>query len=70
MGVSEKGWEWRLGEIFNKIEIIKPKISLINYIDTPPNPNINNILAITDSGENTHLARQATHTMAPVIMEN
>ena len=69
MGVSEKGCEWWLGEIFNKIEIIKPKISLINYIDTPPTPNITNILAITDSGANTHLARQATPKMDPVIME-
>ena len=34
MGGSEKGCQWRLGEIFNKIEISKPKISLINYIDT------------------------------------
>ena len=70
MGVSEKGCEWWLGAIFNKIEISKPKISWINYINTPPNPNITNILAITDSGANIHLARQATPTMYPVIMEN
>ena len=70
MGGSEKGCEWRLGAIFNKIEISNPKIILINYIDTPPNPNITKMLAITDSGTNIHLARQATLTMSPVIMEN
>ena len=70
MGGSEKGYEWRLGAIVNKIEIGNPKISLINYIDTPPNTNSNNILAITDYGANIHLEKQATPTMDPLIMEN
>ena len=48
----------------------KPKISLINYIDTPHNPTITNMIAIADSGANIHLSRQTTHTMAPVITEN
>ena len=47
-----------------------PKTSLLNYIDTPPNPNITNMLAIADSGANIHLARQATPTMASIKMEN
>ena len=47
-----------------------PKISLINYIDTPPNPTSTNMLAIADSGVNIHMARQATPTMALVIMDN
>ena len=70
MGGSEKGCEWRFGEIVNKVENSNPKFSLINYIDTPPNPTSTNILAIVDSGANKHLARQATPTIAPVIMEN
>ena len=70
MGGSEKECEWQLGKIFNKFEISNPKISLINYIDTPSNPNINNMLPIVDSGANIHLAKQATHTMDPVIMYN
>ena len=70
MDGSEKGREWRLGAIVNTIEISKPKIILINYIDTPPNNNSTNMLAIADSGENIYLARQATPTMAPVMMEN
>ena len=70
MGGSEKVFEWRLGAIGNKIEISNPKISLINYIDTPPNPTNTNMLEIEDSGVNIHIARQATPTMAPVIMEN
>ena len=68
MGGSEKGCEWRLGAIVNKIEISNRKISLINYIDNPPNPTSTNMLANSDSGANTHLSRQATPTMAPVIM--
>ena len=44
MGSSEKECEWRLWAIFNKIKISKPKISSINHIDTPPNPNSTNIL--------------------------
>ena len=53
MGGSEKGCEWRLGAIVNKIEICNPKIGLINCIATPPNPTSNNMVAITDSGANT-----------------
>ena len=52
----------------NKIKISTPKISLINCIDTTPNPPSNNMLAITDSGANIHLEKQATTTMDPVIM--
>ena len=70
MGGIEKGCEWRLGAIFDKIETGNPEISLINYIDNLPNPTINNMPAITDSGANIHLAKKATPTMAPVIMEN
>ena len=70
MGGSEKGCQWRFGEIFNKIEISKPKISLINYIDTPPNPTSTNMLEIEDSGANINLSRQATHILAPVIVKN
>ena len=44
MGVSEKEREWRLGAIDNKIKISNPKISLINHIDTPPNPTSTNML--------------------------
>ena len=70
MGGGENGCEWRLGAIHNKIEVLNPKISLINYIDTPPNPNNNNMPAITDSGATIHLERQATPTMAPLIMSS
>ena len=70
MGGSEKGCEWRLGEIVNKIEISNPKISFIHYIGIPHNPTSTNILAIADSDANIHLARQATPTISPVIMEN
>ena len=70
MGGSEKGFEWQLGEIFNIIEICSLKTSLINYIDTPPNQTSNNMLAISDSGANIHISKQATPTMSPVIMEN
>ena len=45
-----------------------PIISLIIYIDTLPNPNINNILAIADSGANIHLSKQAVLTMDHVVM--
>ena len=48
MGKSEKGCEWQLGVIFNKIEISNPKISLIYFIDTPPNTSSNNIPEIAD----------------------
>ena len=49
---SEKSCEWRLGTIVHKIEISNPKISLINYIDTPSNPTSSNMLAIADLGAN------------------
>ena len=70
MGDSEKGCEGRLGAIVNKIEISNPKISLIKYIDTPPNPTRTNMLEIADSGVNKHLTIQVTPTMALVIMVN
>ena len=70
LGGREKGCEWRLGEAMNKIEIRNPKISLINCINTPPNPTSNNILEIADLGANIHLSKQATTTMSPVIMSN
>ena len=52
----------------NKIKIISPKISLIDFIVTPNNPPSNNMLAIADSGANIQLGKQATTKMAPVIM--
>ena len=70
MGGNEKGCEWRLGAIVNKIKIINPKISLINHIYTPPNSTNNNMLAIIDYGPNIHISRQATPKMAPVLMDN
>ena len=54
----------------NKIEINKPKISLINCIGNPPNYPSKKLLAITDSGANIRLAIQSTTTMAPVIISN
>ena len=62
MGGSEKGCEWWLGAIFNKIEISNLKISLINYIHTPPNPTITDMLTIENLGTNIHLARKTTPT--------
>ena len=56
--------------IDNNIKISNPKVSLLNHVDTPPNSTSTNMLAIEDSGENIHLARQATPTMAAVIMDN
>ena len=70
MGGSDKGCEWRLGAIVNKIEIINLKISLINHINTPHSPTSTNMLAVADYGANIHIARQSTPTMAPVIMDN
>ena len=67
---SEKGREWRLGAIDNKVEISNPKISVINHIDTPPNPTSIIMLATAYSGSNIHPARQATPKMDPVIMED
>ena len=55
MGNIEKVCMWQLEATVNKIEIINPKISFINYINTPPNPSIDNMLAIVDSGANIHL---------------
>ena len=52
----------------NKIEMSTPKLSLINNIETPTNYPSNQTLAITDSGANTHLSKQATKTMTPVIL--
>ena len=57
MGGSEKGCEWWLGAIVNKIEISNPKISLIYYIDTPPNSTSDNMLAIADSDANIQLEK-------------
>ena len=37
LGGSKNRCKWRLGVIINKIEIINPKISLINCIGNPPN---------------------------------
>ena len=54
----------------NKIGISNPKISLMDFIDTPPNPPSNSIIAIVDSGANIHLAKQATNITAPVKMSN
>ena len=67
---SEKGCELRLRAMNNKIKMTNPKINLINLINTSPNPTSTNMLAIIDNGENIHLARQATPTMAPVMMYN
>ena len=47
-----------------------PKISLINHIDTPPNPTSTNMLEIVYLGANIYLERQATPTTYPVMMEN
>ena len=58
MGGSEKGCEWRLQAIVNKIKMSNPKISLINDINTPPNHTSNNILEITDLGANIHLKKK------------
>ena len=54
----------------NKIEISHPKISFKNCIDTPPITTIKNMLKIAYSGANIHLTKQATTSMAPVIMSN
>ena len=47
-----------------------PKIILINCIGTPPNYPSKNTLAIADLGTNIHPSKQATRTMAPVIISN
>ena len=41
----------------NKIEISNPKISLIHFIDTSPNPPSTNMLENVDSGVNIHLLK-------------
>ena len=69
MGGSEKGCDWQLGVMVNKIVISIPKISSINYIDIPPNPTSTNMIKIADSDPNIHISRQYTTTMAPIIME-
>ena len=69
MGGSEKGCELRLGVIVNEIKISNPKISLMNHIDAPPNPNSTNMPVIVEPGANIHLSRQATPTMAPEIID-
>ena len=68
MGGSKKGFDWRLGAIDNKVEIINPKNSLLDYIKTRPNPSSTNMLNIADSGVNIHITKQTTHTMTPVMM--
>ena len=45
---NKNGCELQLGAIINKIEISNPKIILINYIGTPPNPPSKNMLKIAD----------------------
>ena len=70
LGVIEKGCKWRLGAITNKIKISTSKISLFSNIGTPPNSPRKYILAIANSGVNTHIENEATPTMAPVIMSN
>ena len=64
----EKGCEWKLGAIMNKIKISTPKTSSINNTTTPPNYPSNNTLEIEDSGTNIHLDKQATPKMAQVII--
>ena len=56
--------------MINKVKISNPKISLMNFIGTPPTYPGNNTLAIADPGANINLAKQATTTMAPVITSN
>ena len=57
-------------EIVNKIKVSKPKISLINHMDTPSNTTCTSMLEIADSGANIHLARQSTPAIAPVVIDN
>ena len=52
----------------NKIKVITPKRSLIDNIGTPSNSPSKCTLAIVDSGENVHIAKQATPTMDPVTI--
>ena len=64
----EKGCEWQLRAIMNKIKISTPKISSINNIRTPPNSTGKYTLAISDSGTNIHIEKQATPKPYPVIV--
>ena len=54
----------------NKIKISAPKLSLLNNIRTPPNSHITQMLEITYSYVNTHISKQSTSSMVPVIMSN
>ena len=54
----------------DKSKMSNPKISLINCIGIPPKPSSKNTLEIADSGANIHLEKQATRTMASVIISN
>ena len=68
LGVSEKRYEWQLGATTNKIKIRTLNIILINDIGTQTNSTTNYTLAISDSGENIHIANKATPKIYPVIM--
>ena len=70
LGGSEKGWEWWLGAIIDKIGINNPKFSLINCIGNQPNSNSKNTLEIKESGANIHLSKQSSTTMPPSIISN
>ena len=70
LGRSEKGCKWWLDAITNKIQISNPKIFLMNFIGTPPDSPINNILSIAESGTNIHPEKLDTTTMDPVIIWN
>ena len=43
---------------------------MINCIRTPPNSPSKNTISISESGANIHLEKQATTTMAPIIISN
>ena len=47
-----------------------PKIIFINCINTPPNYTSNNMIAITEGGDNIHVSKKDTPTMYPVTMSN
>ena len=52
----------------NQIKMSYPKVSLINCVNTPPNPPSNSMLEIPDSGANIHLTKQGTTKTTLVIM--
>ena len=54
----------------NKIEISNPRMNLINFIRTPPKFPSKNMLAISESGADIHLAKNSTKNFSPVIMKN